>query len=734
MNITRESRVHHRRKTQLLGTVCLMLAVPAAYAEGTVEEIVVSAQKRDESLTDTPVSVSVVGSEWVANSNLTSLEDLGAVVPGLSFFSQFVYNNTVTLRGVGTFSRNVGFDERVGLYLDGIYLGPSYGLNQNLLDLAQVEVLRGPQGTFFGRNAIAGAINLKSQKPGDELRVMGRARYGGVGERVLQGLVSTPVSDELAISLSAGLNNRDGLTDNLVTGDEIDNRNRDSMRAQAVYSRGSFEVRLSLDRTSLDERALIGDPLSETLGIAPEGFAPNDFEVAFNTTPRQSLVAKGAGLTLSYELTGGGTIQTLSGLRSTDVAMVNDTDYTPADLLHIDYDEAYNHFSQEVRYASNQNAAISYMVGVTYLDQRAKTDRHAVAGADGLMLGMLPGADLSNIGQVDTTAWGVFANADYAVTERLSLRAGLRYSHDKKVADWTINTLEGPVFGLATGTLNAERTDDDISPTFSVSYQASDDITAFVRYAEGYKSGGFNLDYVSAGIFPGDVAFEKESARSYEAGLKGSVADGTLWFSATAFWVDYDDFQVNQFRDLGGGRTAIVISNAAKVRTKGVELEVQAELAEGLSVRAWTSVLDATYSEFAEGGVGGTDVSGNKLDAPDFEAGVVVDYERSLNASLLGFVHASFTHAGGSYVTPDNITSQPLLGGASVPYGRLDARDLLDMKLGVGSDDGVWRLAIYAENILKDDAVTSSIRDFFGTITEARLQPRSYGLEASFSF
>lgn len=711
-----------------------MLAAPVAHAESIVEEIVVSAQKRDESLTDTPVSVSVVGSEWVAKSNLTSLEDLGAVVPGLNFFSQFVYNNTVTLRGVGTFSRNAGFDERVGLYLDGIYLGPSYGLNQNLLDLAQVEVLRGPQGTFFGRNAIAGAINLKSQKPGEELRVMGRARYGSLGERVLQGLVSVPVRDELAISMAAGLNNRDGLTDNLITGDELDTRNRDSMRAQAVYGRDGFEAHLSLDRTSLDERALIGDPLSDTMGAAPDIFAPHDFEVAFNTMPQQSVVAKGAGLTLSYELANGGTIQSLSGLRSTDVAMKNDTDYTPADLLHIDYDEAYSHFSQEVRYASNRDAAFSYMVGGTYLDQKAKTDRHAIAGADGLLLGMLPGADLSNIGQVDTTAWGLFANADYAVTDRLSLRAGVRYSHDKKVADWTINTLQGPVFGLATGTLNAERTDDDISPTFSVSYRASDDMTAFVRYAEGYKSGGFNLDYVSAGIFPGDMEFEKESARSYEAGLKGSMADGMIWFSATAFWVDYDDFQVNQFRDLGGGRTAIVISNAAKVRTKGLELEVQAEPTEGLSIRAWTSVLDAVYSEFAEGGVGGTDVSGNKLDAPDFEAGVVVDYERNLSATLLGFLHASFTHAGGSYVTPDNVRSQPLLAGGSIPYGRLGARDLFDVKLGVGSDDGAWRLAFYAENILKDDAVTSSIRDFFGTITEARLQPRSYGLEASFAF
>ncbi|WP_417455670.1 TonB-dependent receptor [Kordiimonas sp.] len=732
--ITRESRVHRRLKTHLLcGAACLMVATPAL-ADSTVEEIVVSAQKREESLTDTPVSVSVVGSEWVANSNLTSLEDLGAVVPGLSFFSQFVYNNTVTLRGVGTFSRNIGFDERVGLYLDGIYLGPSYGLNQNLLDLAQVEVLRGPQGTFFGRNAIAGAINLKSEKPGDELRVKGRARYGSLGERVVQGLVSVPMGDELAVSLSAGLNNRDGLTDNLVTGEVTDNRNRDSMRAQAVFRRGSFEAHLSLDRTSLDERALIGDPLSDTLGVAPDSFAPDDFEVAFNTVPQQSLVAKGVGLTLEYELPGGGAIQSLTGLRSTDVAMVNDTDYSPADLFHIDYDEDYSHFSQELRFASKEGERLTYMAGVSYLDQSAKTDRHAVAGSSGLLLGMLPGADLSNTGRVDTTAWGLFANADYAVTERLSVRAGLRYSHDKKVADWTINTLEGPAFGLATGTLNAERTDDDISPTVSMSYQASDNITAFVRYAEGYKSGGFNLDYVSAGIFPGDVAFEKESARSYEAGLKGNLADSALWFSATAFWVDYDDFQVNQFRDLGGGRTAIVISNAAKVRTKGLELEVQAELAKGLSVRAWTSVLDATYSEFAEGGVGGTDASGNKLDAPDFEAGVVVDYERGLSAALLGFVHASFTHSGGSYVTPDNITSQSLLGGASVPYGRLGARDLFDVKLGVGSDDSTWRLAFYAENILKDDAVTSSIRDFFGTISEARLQPRTYGIEASFAF
>ncbi|WP_417449404.1 TonB-dependent receptor [Kordiimonas sp.] len=722
---------------------CFMAAytcysTPAATAlqpDGTgMEEISVSAQKRDASLTDTPVAVSVVGKDWITRSTMSAVEDLADVVPNLTIFSDFLYNSTVTLRGVGSYSRNIGFDERVSLYLDGIYLGPSYAFNQNLLDLEQVEVLRGPQGTFFGRNAIAGAINLKSQRPFDDMVVKGSARYGGHGAMTLQGLVSLPVSDAWAISLSAGLQQRDGQAENITTGNELGETDRMAMRAQVRFTPNEgFEAFLSLDHNELDERAFIGDPLSDTFGAAPDTYAATYGDVAFNTPPTQSLQAQGAGLEMAWTLATGASLRSLTGLRTTEAAMINDVDYSPVDFLHVDYGEDYEHLSQEVRFVSAPDAPLTYVLGVSYLDISAQTDRHAIAGAAGPLLGMAMGADLSNIGQLDSTAWGLFANADYTVSDRISLSAGVRWSRDEKQVDWRLDTSAGPAFGLATGRVADSRVDEDISPTVSLSYAVSDEASAFVRYAEGFKSGGYNLDYVSVGVLPDGLEFGKESARSYEAGIKGAAFEGGLWFSATAFWVDYSDFQVNQFRDLGQGRTAIVIANAASVRTKGLELDVRAQPATGLDMRAWGAVLDARYRDFRDGGVGGSDVSGNRMDAPRFEAGFTLDYERGITGTLSAFTHISFSHAGGYYTTPDNIKAQPLIAGGAVPFGYTGARDMLSAKLGVAAAGG-WRVALYGENLFDDRSVSSSLRDFFGTIVQVRHEGRTLGVELAFSF
>lgn len=736
MTITSQKRAFWARLAIFLAcpAICAgQSSAAGAFAADGVEEIVVSAQKRDSTLTQTPVSVSVVGERWIEDSNLIALNDLADAVPNLTVFSDFLYNSTITMRGVGSYSRNIGFDERVSLYLDGIYLGPSYGLNQNLLDLEQVEVLRGPQGTYFGRNAIAGAINLKSRRPGDERVVKGRARYGSHDTLALQGYVALPLDTRWAVSLSAGLQKRDGLTDNLVTGETLGNHDRSALRAQVRYRTQAFEANLSLDRSAADERALIGDPLSDTFGVAPDAFAPAYGEVMFNTAPAQSLEAMGAGLDLEWTLANGGTLTSLTGLRATDAAMINDTDYSPADLLHVDYEEDYSHFTEELRYASASDRALRYVLGVSFLDQKARTDRDAIAGADGILVGMVPGSKVSNVGRVDTTAWGLFASADYDVSEQLTMSVGLRWSRDEKSASWMIDGSAAPAFGLATGTIEVDRADEDLSPTISLTYALSDAVSTFVRYAEGFKSGGYNLDFVNAGIFPAGLEFDKESARSYEAGLKGALSGGELWFSATAFWVDYDDFQVNQFRDLGGGRTAIVIANAAKVRTKGLELELRLAPTEGLDLRAWGAVLDAQYRDFASGGIGGSDVSGNRLEAPEFEAGFALDYSTALSDRLDAFVHLSFSHAGGYFITPDNIKAQQLLGGGTVPFGHIGARDMLSAKLGVASAGG-WRVALYGENLLDDRSVSSSLRDFFGTISEVRREGRTYGVELGVEF
>lgn len=716
------------------GLLLSLLLAPLCAATGDIEEILVHAQKRESLLTDTPVSISVIGQNAIDDWALVSFEDLQLTVPNLKTFSQFAYNNAVSLRGVGTFSRNIGFDERVGIYLDGIYLGPSYGLNQSLLDVAQVEVLRGPQGTFFGRNSIAGAVTLVSAKPQAEPSAKAFFRAGNLGTVTTEGLVSVPLGDTLAASVSAGLHKRDGLTTNIFNGETLDNRDRNNVRLQFLFTPSDrFEAHLSLDRNELDERLLIGEPGSDTFGIFPDSAAPNPFEVDFNTPSTQKVVTKGAGLSLTWHFTNGMQLQSLTGIRSTDAAQVNDTDYVRADILRVEYAEDYHHWSEELRLESPDTSRLQYVFGVTYLDQRGETDRHAIGGTDGLAIGVAEGADMTSIGYVDTHAWGLYGNLDYMFSEKATLSLGLRYSHDDKEVDWMVDTSGAPFFFLATGTLEDRRHDTDFSPTASLTYKLSDKITAFARYGEGYKSGGYNLDYVSAAIFPDQLEFEKETARSYEAGIKGNLGRKDVWFSATFFWVDYKNFQVNQFLEFDGGSTAIVIANAAKVRTKGMELEWRANPMDGLHISGAFALLDAGYRQFTDGGVGGSDVSGNELDAPEVEASISIDYRRPVTDHLTGFVTTGFAIADGYYVTPDNVKEQILLGGDMVPFGYVSPRNQLNLKVGLEHTNG-WRVAFWSKNAFNDKGTASSLRDFFGTIVEAQIIPRTYGIELAYNF
>lgn len=733
-----------RRLTLALPALCaaeITVAVAPVHAshgelaEKPISEIQVHAQKRDQMLKDAPVSISVAGRETLDDWTISSLENLQQAVPNLKTYAQFAYNNTLSLRGVGTFSRNIGFDERVGLYQDGIYLGPSYGLNQNLLDVEQVEVLRGPQGTFFGRNAIAGAVTLISAKPGDTFEAHALARMGNHGSRTVQAHVAGPLSDGWAISLAGGMDRRDGLTRNLHDDTLLGNRDRTNIRAQLLYRADpGFEAHLSLDRNHLNERMLIGDPNSDSFSIAADASAPAPFEVAFNDRPTQSVETRGAGLTLGWTFGSGLAVTSLSGLRATDANQLNDTDYSPADIMRVDYAEEYRHFSQELRLTSPNDRSMRFVLGFTFLDQTGKTDRHAIAGSDALAIGIQPGEDMINIGSVETKAWGIYGNLDVDVSEKIVLSAGLRWSRDKKEVDWTVDTTSAPFFFLATGTLQDNRHDTDLSPTISLTYSPSETMTTFLRYGEGYKSGGYNLDYVSAAIFPDQLDFRKEKARSFEGGIKGSLMGGAIHYSATLFWVDYDDYQVNQFLDLGGGSTVILISNAAKVRTRGVELEWSQTVGSQLDLHASLALLDARYREFESGGAGGTDVSGNHLDAPDVETSLLGRYRNTVTDALVFYATASYSFANGFHTTPDNVRTQPLLGGGDVPFGYIDARHQVGLKAGFEGLDSGWRLGAFVQNALGHDGTISSLRDFFGTIVEARTVPRIYGVELQYSF
>jgi iron complex outermembrane receptor protein len=760
-----------------LGALAQQQAQPA---EGfLIEEIVVTAQKRTERLRDVPVAISVFNSSAIDQTGVRELKDVADYIPNLQISEGNDFRSTVTIRGVGAQSRNIGFDSRVGVYLDGVYIGMSPAINQELLNLERIEVLRGPQGTLFGKNTVAGAINLITRKPDDDLRGMASIDVGNLNYREIKGFVNLPVSDRVSAAFSVAKTDRDGYVPNIITGNDLNERDVLAYRAQLrIEASDRFEINASFDGLNSDSLILIGDPLTDMLGMQPEQFAPELGVVAFNFDPSDERDVYGGHLDLAYDLDSGHTVKSITGYRTTDAIYSNATDYSPVDIVSIEYTDEYDVLSQEFQFISSAESAFNYTAGLYYYRQDATTNRDVVLGNDfadnfvgplyaagafapfGIPAG-LPNAVVSqligfgpplskvyNRGEVQTTSYAAYFNGAYQMTDRWKLGFGARWSTEDKEVDWLLDGRNSGIFFIgSTGAdpmnpspLINDRTDDFFAPAVSLSYALSDESNVYVRYAAGYKSGGFNLDYINENELAANqgLEFDKETVDSFELGLKGSYFDGRLLMNLAAFIANYDDYQVNQFVDLGGGRTSIRINNAAKVETMGFEAESTIRVTEDFTLQASLGLLEAEFDSFPGGGSAGADASGNKLtSAPETSFALAGIWHRevpALQSTLL--VRGDVTHTGEFFTTADNVseTSYNSAFPGTIPYGQIEERTELNARIGLMSDNETWEVYAWGRNLTDETDPQDELRDFFGTIAKLPGLPRTYGLELVWNF
>jgi len=334
------------------------------------------------------------------------------------------------------------------------------------------------------------------------------------------------------------------------------------------------------------------------------------------------------------------------------------------------------------------------------------------------------------------------------LTDRLTLGFGARWSTEDKEVDWLLDGRNSGIFAIgSTGAdptnpspLINDRTDDFLAPAVSLSYALSDQSNVYARYSAGYKSGGFNLDYINAVELAANqgLEFDKETVDSYELGLKGNYFDGRLSMNLAAFVANYDDYQVNQFVDLGGGRTSIRINNAAKVETSGVEAETRWRVTEDFTLLASLGLLDAEFDSFPGGGTAGADASGNKLvNAPDtsYSLGAIYFHEiPALQSTLL--LRGDVTYSGEFYTTADNATETPYNSAfpGTIPYGELPERTEVNARVGLMSDNETWEAYLWGRNLTDETDPQDELRDFFGTISKLPGMPRAYGAEFVWNF
>jgi len=702
-----------------------------------LEVITVTAQKRREKLSEVPISMSNFSTESIAQTGVQQLKDISQYIPNFTMSEGTDFTSKVSIRGVGANSRNISFDTRVGVYLDGVYLGQSPALNQALLDLERIEVLRGPQGTLFGKNTVAGAVNLISAKPSDEFSGAINTSFGNFDAREVSALVNIPLSSTLFSKISVSKQQRDGFTKNLVTNHKINELDDESYRAQLFYvaEAGNFEANLSFDGLKGDRLSYTGEAVTDSFGLALPIAQTDDFEVSMGVDPHEKRNIKGSSLTLDWDLDNGFSIKSISAYRESKIYYRNDVDYSELDFLQINYSDEYKQLSQEIQLISPDKGDFKYVAGLYYYDQEALSMRIAQPGSLGYLLGVSD--SVTTEGTVDTLSYAFFMNGSYQLDDVWKLGFGFRYSREDKEVDWNIDgSGGGPAFGLATGSVLDERSDNHLSPTINLSYAFNSEINGYVKYSNGYKSGGYNLDFVSVNALSSGVEFAKETVDSYEIGLKGNVLNRRLTFSLAGFQTYYDDYQVNQFMDLGDGGTAISIRNAAEVETKGLEAEVTFTPNERWQVMASLGLLDGEFSDFPGGATRGGDASGKTIPGiSDVSLSVGIQYYHplpSIGAELL--TRLDYSYRSDYYDTVDNVKTHTLQNGDNVPFGWVDDLSIVNGRIALLSDEGTWDVALWVKNLTDESYLSATTQDFLRTVTRYRGMPRTFGVEVNYNF
>lgn len=723
-----------------IGGATLIPSLSSVAQNAALEEVTVTAQKRQERALEVPISIAALSANAMEQSGIKEVKDLGEMAPNIQISQDSDFSSRITIRGVGANSRNIGFDTRVGVYLDGIYLGQSPAVNQGLLDLERVEVLRGPQGTLFGKNTVAGAVNLISRKPGNEKALDLGINIGNFNNREVQLRGNMPLSDDTALSLSLNKTDRDGYIKNLYNGDEVNGRDATSGRVMLRSDLAdNLTLNLAADYMTQDRWGFNGEPVTYVFasGYPVEG---NDkYEMYQNRTVPEDKELWGTSATVDYDMDNGFSLKSITAFRSTDMVYGTDVDFTELDLVNTAYHDTYDQITQEFQLTSPADSALSYVVGFYYFSQDSDTERYALAGEHAGMLGLTPfSTAVAYGGTVDTESFAVFANGNYDLTDRLNLGFGVRYSLETKDVDWAIDGSASGVFNIATGEVKDSRSDRDFSPTISLNYSLDDNNFIYTRASTGIKSGGYNLDFINANQFTGspeDIEFDTESVLSYELGYKAELLDRRLRLNAALFHSTFDDYQVNQYIELGGGGTALTITNAAEVESKGAELEATYVATDNLQLTAALGLLDARFTHFPGGGDNGADATGNDLPyAPEVTASLGVQYYvpvPALAATVL--LRTDYSYTSERYINPSNNDGFSN-GVVDVEFDRMESFDLINARVGLLDDADKWEVYLWGRNLADSDHMNYSFRDFLGTYVAGYAMPRTYGVEAKYRF
>lgn len=666
-----------------------LAAAPAFAQDGEEADndvIVVTAQRREQSILDVAASVSALGEEALDSRGVARLDDVASIFPNVYVNTGNGLRSTViTIRGIASEPNNPGVDQSVGVFVDGVYQSRPTSINTSLYDLERIEVIRGPQGALYGKNTIAGALNIITQGPGEEPSfdtVVSVGNYDAVNLFAAGDVIFSPKA-RARVSLSS--QTRSGFIENTATGDDLDDQNEISGRITFVAEPSdALTVTLRADAASNDTNAgateiLDNGPLAGTPFADAD---PEDRIIAqdFNTVQERDVF--GGSVQLDWAL-GGGTLTSLTAYREFEWYNANDNDFTVLNQLRSGITEDQDQISQELRFTSALGERFNYIVGAFYIRETLDTIANAVIGPD---LGVYPDETPADIfADLVTTSYAVFGQGELFLSEEFSITTALRYSSDEKEITHSVT---GDPFGLFSPDIaprTITRTDEEFTPSVSLNWHPSDRFLAYASYGRGYKSGGFNAFSITP---TNNAEYDPEFVNSYEIGLKTSVADGAIYLAGSVFMLDYTDLQVNQLV-LVGGIPSFTTSNAASAEATGFELEANWSVSDALSLSASYSYIDASFDDFTNATSSGDDYTGNTLpQSPEHTFSVAGDLRAPVADGVAFIAHADVSYRSELFFSPEN---DPVLAE--------DATTLLNARAGFSFKEDRWTLLAWGRNL-----------------------------------
>jgi iron complex outermembrane receptor protein len=731
-------------------------AIPRVHAAEAADnglaltEIIVTAQKRPENAQDVPISMSVVGAAVLQDGAVVRIADFAGLVPNLYINTNDSLRATdISIRGIVSDPNNIDVEPSVGVYVDGVYMARPTTINSGLFDLDRVEVLRGPQGTIFGKNTIAGAIDFVSKLPTQQQEFDVTTQYGNYNDRLVQVIANTPlVTDVLAVRGAFQFERRDGFLTNLAGPDNDDANNVNGRVSLAYTPTEAFSAILrvdgSRDRTH-DEASVIFVPSPLFSGApfnVPQEVTSNPFDrvIRESPSPFENRDVQGASLETDWKVAGG-TLTSLIAFRHFKWSNYSSEDASDFDIFGTGILEDEHQNSEEVRFASDPSRPLTYVTGV-YVDQQEEnatayahvgTDVFSVFG-EPLDSNPTPGEGYIQLHTHDRS-YAAFGQADYHFNSKWVLTGGYRYTQQYKLINQYL--VADPTGDFVPNVPAATYSRTDIQPSYNTSlkYLFTENSMAYLTFSHGFKAGGFNAFSFGLTQANGQIAeFAPEHINNYELGMKTTFADERVRLNADVFYMDYRDLQVSQNVENTTGIIDYVTSNAAKARSEGLELELEARLTTELEAGLGYGYTDAIYTSYPGALPGtptqpfGANFSGNTLpESPKQSVSTSLDYTHTLSTEWNLIGRGEFIYRSSRYSDPNN-----------TPALIAPEYDVVNLRVGAASADGALRIELWARNLFNRDYVI--IRGYGssafspGSIYESIGDPRTYGVSFTYKW